>query len=127
MQGTRAQIPLQFMRPCAQAHYSQVSARDAAMSRSLNSDYLGQLLIQVDTGRLDGRLVAAATEGAELPEEARALLVFKRGCARAALPRPSHAQRGAPRVALARPSHAQRSASRSCNRCNKARLLHVSR
>ncbi len=60
----------------------QVSARDAAMSKSLNSDYLGQLLIQVDTARLDARLVAAATEGAALPDEARALLVFKRGCAR---------------------------------------------
>ena len=67
--------------PCRQAHYAQVSARDAAMSRSLNSDYLGQLLIQVDTARLDTRLVAAATQGAAVPDEARALLVFKRGCA----------------------------------------------
>ena len=67
--------------PRRQAHYAQVSARDAAMSRSLNSDYLGQLLIQVDTARLDTRLVAAATHGAAVPDEARALLVFKRGCA----------------------------------------------
>ena len=64
-----------------QAHYAQVSARDAAMSRSLNSDYLGQLLIQVDNARLDARLVAAATQGAAVADEARALLVFKRGCA----------------------------------------------
>ena len=68
--------------PGWQAHYVQVSSRDAAMSKSLNSDYLGQLLIQVDTARLDARLVAAATEGATLPDEARALLVFKRGRAR---------------------------------------------
>lgn len=50
------------------------------MSHSLNSDYLGQLLIQVDTARLDARLVAPATQGAAVPDEARALLVFKRGC-----------------------------------------------
>ncbi|KAK9826814.1 hypothetical protein WJX81_003825 [Elliptochloris bilobata] len=68
-----------MLRLLSAAHYAQVSARDAAMSRSLNSDYLGQLLIQVDTARLDARLVAAATQGAALPDEARALLVFKRG------------------------------------------------
>lgn len=49
------------------------------MSRSLNSDYLDQLLIRADTSRLDGRLVAHAAIDRPLPEEEQALLVFKRG------------------------------------------------
>ncbi len=49
------------------------------MSRSLNSDYLDQLLIRADTSRLDAELVREAAEGRTVPEEERALLVFKRG------------------------------------------------
>ena len=65
---------------CAQAHFAQLNDRDEAMSRSLNSDYLDQLLIRADTSRLDARLVAHAVLDRPLPEEEQALLVFKRGC-----------------------------------------------
>ena len=51
------------------------------MSRSLNSDYLDQLLIKADTSRLDGDLVRLAAEERPVPEEEQALLVFKRGSA----------------------------------------------
>ena len=64
----------------AQAHFAQLNDRDEAMSRSLNSDYLDQLLIRADTSRLDARLVAHAVLDQPLPEEEQALLVFKRGC-----------------------------------------------
>lgn len=64
-----------------QAHFAQVTARDEAMSRSLNSDYLDQLLIRADTSRLDADLVREAAEGRAVPEEEHALVVFKRGCA----------------------------------------------
>ncbi len=50
------------------------------MSRSLNSDYLDQLLIKADTSGLDGDLVRLAAEERPVPEEQQALLVFKRGC-----------------------------------------------
>lgn len=63
-----------------QAHFAQLSDRDEAMSRSLNSDYLDQLLIRADTSRLDGELVRLAAEKRPVPEEERAILVFKRGC-----------------------------------------------
>ncbi len=49
------------------------------MSRSLNSDYLDQLLIKADTSGLDGDLVRLAAEERPVPEEQQALLVFKRG------------------------------------------------
>lgn len=51
------------------------------MSRSLNSDYLDQLLIRADTSRLDARLVAHAAADCPVPDEEHALLVFKRGYA----------------------------------------------
>jgi len=63
-----------------QAHFSQLNDRDEAMSRSLNSDYLDQLLIKADTSGLDGDLVRLAAEERPVPEEQQALLVFKRGC-----------------------------------------------
>ena len=64
-----------------QAHFAQLNDRDEAMSRSLNSDYLDQLLIKADTSRLDGDLVRLAAEERPVPEEEQALLVFKRGYA----------------------------------------------
>lgn len=65
---------------CAlQAHFSQLNDRDEAMSRSLNSDYLDQLLIKADTSGLDADLVRPAAEERPVPEEEQALLVFKRG------------------------------------------------
>ncbi len=62
-----------------QAHFSQLNDRDEAMSRSLNSDYLDQLLIKADTSGLDADLVRPAAEERPVPEEEQALLVFKRG------------------------------------------------
>ena len=50
------------------------------MARSLNSDYLAQLFIRADTSKMDRELVEGLLQGADLPEEAKALLVFKRGC-----------------------------------------------
>ena len=64
-----------------QAHFAQLNDRDEAMSRSLNSDYLDQLLIKADTSRLDADLVRLAAEERPVPEEEQALLVFKRGSA----------------------------------------------
>ena len=64
-----------------QAHFAQLNDRDEAMSRSLNSDYLDQLLIKADTSGLDGDLVRLAAEERPVPEEQQALLVFKRGFA----------------------------------------------
>ena len=64
-----------------QAHFAQLNDRDEAMSRSLNSDYLDQLLIKADTSGLDGDLVRLAAEARPVPEEEQALLVFKRGSA----------------------------------------------
>ncbi|BDA43110.1 hypothetical protein COCOBI_04-1210 [Coccomyxa sp. Obi] len=73
----------EFMRCILQllrkAHFAQLTDRDEAMSRSLNSDYLDQLLIRADTSRLDARLVAHAAADRPVPEEEHALLVFKRG------------------------------------------------
>ncbi len=51
------------------------------MARSLNSDYLAQLFIRADTSKMDRQLVEGLLDGADLPDEAKALLVFKRGCA----------------------------------------------
>ena len=62
-----------------QAHYVEFSARDIAMSKSLNSDYLAQLYIRADTKKMDKKLVHDSVEGKGLPSEAEALLVFKRG------------------------------------------------
>ena len=50
------------------------------MARSLNSDYLAQLFIRADTSKMDRALVEGLLDGADLPDEAKALLVFKRGC-----------------------------------------------
>ena len=62
-----------------QAHYVEFTARDIAMSKSLNSDYLAQLYIRADTKKMDKALVHDSIEGKGLPSEAEALLVFKRG------------------------------------------------
>ena len=64
----------------AQAHFLQLSARDDALSRSLNSDYLAQLYISPDTKNMDEELFSTVDLDKELPPEARTVLVFKRGC-----------------------------------------------
>ena len=64
-----------------QAHFAKFTGRDAAMSKSLNSDYLSQLYIRADTKSMDREFVKAEVETSGLPEEARALVVFKRGYA----------------------------------------------
>ena len=66
-----------------QAHFAKFTGRDAAMSKSLNSDYLSQLYIRADTKSMDRDLVKEEVASCGLPEEARALVVFKRGCASA--------------------------------------------
>ena len=63
-----------------QAHYLHLSGRDDALSRSLNSDYLAQLYISPDTKRMDRELIQDVARDAELPDEAKTMLVFKRGC-----------------------------------------------
>lgn len=64
-----------------QAHFAKFTGRDAAMSKSLNSDYLSQLYIRADTKSMDRDLVKEEVASCGLPEEARALVVFKRGYA----------------------------------------------
>ena len=64
---------------CLQAHFGRFTGRDAAMSKSLNSDYLSQLYIRANTKSMDKELVKSEVETSGLPEEARALVVFKRG------------------------------------------------
>ena len=49
------------------------------MSKSLNSDYLSQEYIRADTKSIDKELVKTEVETSGFPEEARALVVFKRG------------------------------------------------
>ncbi|NJR42331.1 MAG: hypothetical protein HC767_06400 [Akkermansiaceae bacterium] len=49
-----------------------------ALAKSLNEDKLSQLFVKVDRSTLDARLVSPHTH-ADLPEEARSLLVLKRG------------------------------------------------
>ena len=66
-----------------QAHFAKFTGRDAAMSKSLNSDYLSQLYIRADTKSMDRDLVKEEVASCGLPEEARALVVFKRGYASA--------------------------------------------
>ena len=68
-----------------QAHFAKFTGRDAAMSKSLNSDYLSQLYIRADTKSMDRDLVKEEVASCGLPEEARALVVFKRGYASAAV------------------------------------------
>ena len=63
-----------------QAHFAKFTGRDAAMSKSLNSDYLSQLYIRADTKSMDKELVRDEVATSGLPEEAQALVVFKRGC-----------------------------------------------
>lgn len=62
-----------------QAHYAEFTGRDAAMSKSLNSDYLSQLYIRADTKSMDKELARPGVASSGLPEEAQALVVFKRG------------------------------------------------
>ena len=62
-----------------QAHFVRLTRRDVEMARSLNSDYLAQLFIRADTSKMDRGLVEGLLDGADLPEDAKALLVFKRG------------------------------------------------
>ncbi|KAL0053265.1 hypothetical protein WJX82_003487 [Trebouxia sp. C0006] len=61
------------------AHFAKFTGRDAAMSKSLNSDYLSQLYIRADTKSMDKELVRDEVATSGLPEEAQALVVFKRG------------------------------------------------
>ncbi|KAK9815609.1 hypothetical protein WJX72_006739 [[Myrmecia] bisecta] len=61
------------------AHFIPFSARDVAMSRSLNSDYLDQLFIRADTKSMDEKLVGEHIKDRGLTEEAQSLLVYKRG------------------------------------------------
>ncbi|KAL3150907.1 hypothetical protein ABBQ32_000658 [Trebouxia sp. C0010 RCD-2024] len=61
------------------AHFAKFTGRDAAMSKSLNSDYLSQLYIRADTKSMDREFVKAEVATSGLPEEARALVVWKRG------------------------------------------------
>lgn len=68
------------MTECLQAHFAKFTGRDAAMSKSLNSDYLSQLYIRADTKSMDKDLVREEVATSGLPEEAQALVVFKRGC-----------------------------------------------
>ncbi len=63
-----------------QAHFAKFTGRDAAMSKSLNSDYLSQLYIRADTKSMDKDLVRDEVATSGLPDEAQALVVFKRGC-----------------------------------------------
>ena len=65
--------------PLLQAHFAKFTGRDAAMSKSLNSDYLSQLYIRADTKSMDKELVRSEVATSGLPEEAQALVVFKRG------------------------------------------------
>ena len=63
-----------------QGHFTKLSARDDALSRSLNSDYLAQLYISPDTKNMDADLVDSVDLDQDLPEEARTVMVFRRGC-----------------------------------------------
>lgn len=51
------------------------------MSKSLNSDYLAQLYIKADTKSMDKQLAEPGLASSGLPDEAKALVVYKRGCA----------------------------------------------
>ena len=62
-----------------QAHYAEFTGRDAAMSKSLNSDYLAQLYIKADTKSMDKELAKPGLASSGLPDEAKALVVYKRG------------------------------------------------
>jgi hypothetical protein len=58
--------------------HAGLKPRDVALSKSLNEDKLSQLFVKVDQSTLDQRLVSPHTHQ-DLPEEARSLLVLKRG------------------------------------------------
>lgn len=60
-------------------HFLQLSGRDDALSRSLNSDYLAQLYINPDTKCMDQSFAAVVQRDEDLPDEAKSMLVFKRG------------------------------------------------
>ena len=49
------------------------------MSKSLNSDYLSQLYIKADTKSMDKALAKPGLASSGLPDEAKALVVYKRG------------------------------------------------
>lgn len=65
--------------PAMQGHFLQLSGRDDALSRSLNSDYLAQLYINPDTKCMDQSFAAVVQRDEDLPDEAKSMLVFKRG------------------------------------------------
>jgi hypothetical protein len=58
--------------------HAGLKPRDVALSKSLNEDKFSQLFVKVDETTLDQRLVAPHTHP-DLPEDARSLLVLKRG------------------------------------------------
>ena len=58
--------------------HAGLKPRDVALAKSLNEDKLSQLFVKVDKSTLDSRLVKPHTHS-DLPEEARSLLVLKRG------------------------------------------------
>lgn len=58
--------------------HAGLKPRDVALAKSLNEDKLSQLFVKVDESTLDARLVSPHTH-ADLPSEARSLLVLKRG------------------------------------------------
>lgn len=58
--------------------FAGLKPRDVALAKSLNEDKLSQLFVKVDKSTLDARLVSPHTH-VDLPEEARSLLVLKRG------------------------------------------------
>lgn len=72
----------QVLRTCVvtwQAHFKAFTARDEQLSRSLNSDYLGQVMIAADTSRLDPALAQPFLADPGLSDEAQTILVRKRG------------------------------------------------
>lgn len=75
-----------------QAHFKPFTARDEQLSRSLNSDYLGQVMIAADTSRLDPALAQPFLADPGLSDEAQTILVRKRGW-------------GTPRLRVFRASH----------------------
>lgn len=49
------------------------------MAKSLNSDYLAQLYIKADIKSMDKELAKPGLASSGLPDEAKALVVYKRG------------------------------------------------
>jgi hypothetical protein len=63
----------------AQAHFIPFTARDEALSMSLNSDYLGQVMISADSARMDRTLVEPYVAERGLSDESTTMLIQKRG------------------------------------------------